>query len=31
MVGETKRGDDMFMAMATRSCRMCLDFDFPNR
>lgn len=30
MVGETKRGDDMFMAMATRSCRMCLDFDFPN-
>ena len=27
LVGETERGNDMFMAMATRSIRMCLDLD----
>lgn len=25
IVGETERGNDMFMAMGTRSCQMCLD------
>ncbi len=27
IVGETERGNDMFMAMAKRSCRMCRDLD----
>lgn len=27
LVGETERGNDMFMAMATRSIRMCQDLD----
>lgn len=27
IVGETERGNDMFMAMATRSIRMCEDLD----
>lgn len=27
IVGETERGNDMFMAMATRSCQMCEDLE----
>lgn len=27
MVEETERGNDMFTAMATRSCQMCIDLD----
>jgi len=27
IVGETERGNDMFMAMATRSCDMCSDLE----
>ena len=27
LVGETERGNDMFMAMATRSIRMCEDLE----
>ncbi|MCB1694398.1 MAG: phosphotransferase [Pseudomonadales bacterium] len=30
IVGETERGNDMFMAMATRSSQMCLDLDFRH-
>lgn len=30
LVGETERGNDMFMAMATRSCQMCVDLDISN-
>ena len=30
IVGETERGNDMFMAMATRSAEMCLDLGTPG-
>lgn len=30
IVGETERGNDMFMAMATRSAQMCIDLDFAE-
>ena len=30
IVGETERGNDMFMAMATRSAQMCLDLGTPG-
>ena len=28
LVGETPRGNDMFMAMATRSSQMCIELDW---
>jgi hypothetical protein len=30
IVGETERGNDMFMAMANRSCQMCLELDWAK-
>lgn len=30
LVGETERGNDMFMAMAHRSCQLCMDLDMPE-
>lgn len=30
MVVETERGNDMFMAMATRSCQLCVDLEIPD-
>lgn len=30
MVVETTRGNDMFMAMATRSCQLCTDLEIPD-
>jgi hypothetical protein len=30
IVDETPRGNDMFMAMAARSCQMCLELDWQK-